>query len=203
MGQRLVIQIEDDHGNRLANAYYHWSAYTGEAAELTNRVLGWLDAADPRLTEKQKAVWALYKTGARFNDTDRQYLVDEGSEKDYDFAFDEVKANRNSGLLSATEKGMDESNACEECRVTIYPDSKEIYFDTMIEFEVGDYIKMKEEYGEYWVPVDKMSTLSVSDHFEFSINKWKEFYSQLMQLLHANALFAISPDRKRVYEFIQ
>ena len=39
MGQRLNIEIMSGE-KVLANAYYHWSAYTASAAELTKIILG-------------------------------------------------------------------------------------------------------------------------------------------------------------------
>ena len=67
MGQRLVVQIEDC-GKQLANAYYHWSAYTESALEITNDVIQTLNEIAINKTNIERAVHALYKTGARFSD---------------------------------------------------------------------------------------------------------------------------------------
>ena len=47
MGQRLNIEIvKGDPDNVLANAYYHWSAYTSSAAQLTCLIVAALAASD-------------------------------------------------------------------------------------------------------------------------------------------------------------
>lgn len=81
MGQRLNIEIINN-GQVLANAYYHWSAYTLSSLELVAKVLSAynkisLDTSEAvRLAEYQeKAVWALQSTGAGLPDDEREVAV--------------------------------------------------------------------------------------------------------------------------------
>lgn len=64
MGQRLIINIYNDT-ELLANAYYHWSAYTADSIELTKDIINFLlDTKNVRLSKLEQAVAALAYTGA-------------------------------------------------------------------------------------------------------------------------------------------
>lgn len=197
MGQRLVIQITEN-GDPLANAYYHWSAYTETAAEMTNDVIGYLDVADKKFTPKQKAVWALMQTGARFAPDELAFMKEENINKDeYSFAFDDKEADRNSGLLCVSEKGIDQNVFWEEGRTEIDVADGTIYFGVM---GVETTESMKEYYNDF--DVDSQPILDgVPDDLEFYADGWDKFYTKLKRLTKTGYC-AVSPDKEIVYSFI-
>ena len=197
MGQRLVIQIEE-YGEPLANAYYHWSAYTECAADMTNDVLGYLNDANKDFTARQKAVWALYKTGARFAPDELAFMAAENiDKKEFEFAFDGVEADRNSGLLCVSYKGMVESEDWAECLVSVDVATGEIYFSVYSEESREDF----EEYNKD-IKVDELPTFDLLPFYgELRADEWDTFYANIKRLIRNN--YAVkSSDGKTICSFI-
>ena len=147
MGQRLNIEIYHG-GERIANAYYHWSAYTISAAELTKTVVDYLldegynsDVCSD--TDNIRwAIRALESTGAGLTDGEKKYITEEIPELDASSFAD--AADRNRGLISVSEDGMEETQRwMEEC-VTIYLD------DRLVDFEVLFGYDSITEATEFW-----------------------------------------------------
>lgn len=200
MGQRLVIHIKDK-GEEIANAYYHWSAYTGSAAELTNDILEYLNEADESFTNIQKAVWALYETGARFNAEEVYDMEVAGiNYEQFSFVFDGIPANRNNGLLCVSEKGMDQNEYYEESRVEIDISDKEVYFGVICSELMSDYIKYCKEYNH--TIETNLPVLDCDSYMEFDLNSWNKFYTQIKEILNKNKYTAKSPDGEFIYELI-
>lgn len=196
MGQRLVIQIEEN-GEALANAYYHWSAYTESAADMTNDVINYLDDADKSFTPHKKAVWALYKTGARFAPAEHELMANEGiSEDEFSFAFDDVKADRTDGLISVSDKGMKESEDWAEGMATIDIVTGEIYFNVYCEESREDFKKYNED-----IDIDYLPILDIPSYGEMQADEWDTFYSKLKRVIR-NSYAAKSSSGKTIYAFI-
>ena len=71
MGQRLNIEIVEN-GKCLANAYYHWSAYTDSSYDLARSIIN----AIPTINEENsvlRAIRLLEVTGARLMEDDLDY----------------------------------------------------------------------------------------------------------------------------------
>ena len=201
MGQRLVVQIEQN-GEPLANAYYHWSAYTYTAANLAEMVREYLAEADKTWSNLKKAVWALYKTGARFNPIETARLNSEYWNRDnFDFVFDGIPADRNEGLLCITEEGMDDNIRWEEGRVDVDIETKEIYFDVVGIELVEDYLEWNNE-PDSLKPED-MPVLDFSQRLKFKDEEWEEFYPKLIEICEAGNFCAISSDKTTIYYFIE
>lgn len=133
MGQRLNIELR--HGGKcIANAYYHWSAYTLSAAELTAKVIDYLLSEGYNSDECSDtdnirwAIRALESTGAGLTEGEKKYVAEEIPELDASSFADAV--DRNLGLISVSEQGMAETERWMEGGVTIYLD------DRLIDFEV-------------------------------------------------------------------
>ena len=74
MGQRLEILIMKD-GKELANAYYHWSAYTSSSFELAKNIV--IAIKNRRVRQKdelKKAIRLLEITGAGVTPNEKDYL---------------------------------------------------------------------------------------------------------------------------------
>ena len=73
MGQRLNIEVHYD-GELIANAYYHWSAYTSSSLNLLGKVI---EAYRSRteINKLKVAVEILQATGAGINEEERQNIA--------------------------------------------------------------------------------------------------------------------------------
>lgn len=134
MGQRLNIELFYN-GERVANAYYHWSGFTSSALDLTRQIVINYEIMNKDFPIQIKAILLLQKTGAGLTEDEFEW-----AEKNIN-QFNEYKdilvkaVNRNEGLIAITEEGMEETKEWEEARVTIYLDTKKIDLDTFYIYE--------------------------------------------------------------------
>ncbi len=211
MGQRLVIQIKDGD-TKLANAYYHWSGYTSSASGLVNRVLLSLYVdVNPAFTDIQKAVWALYKTGARMNDIEKAAAEKENYDfEPISFIFDGADVNRNDGLLAVSQEGQIDNVNAEEMHVDIDIQSREVYFGVIDMIPIEDYIKeceyqTKNQTETYFPSIDKLPILKCSDLPYISLNdgEWTDFYNQIWWLIKHKDYVALMPSKDYVVSFVE
>ncbi|MBQ2289704.1 MAG: hypothetical protein II249_03430 [Bacteroidaceae bacterium] len=147
MGQRLNIEILKS-GSVLANAYYHWSGYTTTAIELAQKVLSALDKDMPTDNDRLKAVWLLQATGAGLTEDERKSI------KAKDFTNLTDCNGRNEGLIAVTDKGISETRAWEEARVSIFIDEERVNFECLWKEKTYEYDDETEKY-EYERPKAK------------------------------------------------
>lgn len=132
MGQRLNIELFYN-GERVANAYYHWSGFTSSAFNLTRQIIiNYEKFMSMDLPIEVKAILLLQTTNAGLTEDEFKYA--EENFKDHYMLFKRA-INRNEGLISITEDGMNETESWEEARVTIYLDDKKIDLDTFYIYE--------------------------------------------------------------------
>lgn len=144
MGQRLNISLESD-GEVVANAYYHWSAYTRSAAYLVQTICdAWDEVKEEGQSETEFACRLLHETGACFNQEEVDRIRFQKDSRVNTFPLWPA-TDRNSGLLSVTQEGIEETERWEESRVTIYLDSGAIWFDVAFTMTAEEY---KNEYGD-------------------------------------------------------
>lgn len=124
MGQRLNIEIHKS-GEVLANAYYHWSAYTSSSLALTQKIIDNLEAVQHD-NDVIRAVRLLETTGALMTEEEKLFAQELVSEEF------EVAKNRSYGLISI-ESGIESTRSFEEGRVEIDLESNEIYFSVFYE----------------------------------------------------------------------
>jgi hypothetical protein len=147
MGQRLNLEIRD--GDKiLANSYYHWSAYTDSAYELTTRVLSFIEA-NPMDDHLLLAVRALESTGAGLSKCGpiekSEYGQMRSRYKDLDFS-DVV--DRNLGLISVTEEGIKETQFWAEGTSVIDISTGKISFDVFYIWNDLDKMYYEHDYTE-------------------------------------------------------
>ena len=118
MGQRLNMEIYHK-GECIANAYYHWSAYTCSALTTIKDALYKYEERKKEATNKDGdidytllAIRMLEDTGSGFNKESIKFA----KEMYPDLIFNMSK-NRNEGITSIDEKNMDETRNYEEGRV--------------------------------------------------------------------------------------
>ena len=106
MGQRLNIEIARKKDNKiLANSYYHWSAYTYSSLELANEIIEYFYdiVRNDKVSDEIKAIQLLQTTGAGLLEQEYNTLNEE------DKKYCSLATNRNLGLISFTEKGIEET----------------------------------------------------------------------------------------------
>lgn len=141
MGQRLNIEIFNN-GQVLANAYYHWSAFTTTALELVDEVLKAYKEDMQSDDERQKAVWALQATGAGLTDDEKKSIYAKDLKK-----LTECQG-RDFGLIAVSDKGISDTRYWEEDRVTIYLDEQRIDFEVIWKERNYEYDKDTKVYLE-------------------------------------------------------
>ena len=139
MGQRLIIEIADTHGNLLATQYMHWSAYTGCTLECARRIYEELCDRETPLSYKGETEFAVTLLRNAFP---RAALTPEaasalGMVEDRDL-------NRNEGLIDVTEEEMANSQGWGEgtLRVVLNEDGIDGYYiDTVWKSEPEEFIE--------------------------------------------------------------
>lgn len=144
MGQRLNIEIWNN-GKVLANAYYHWSAYTDESANLANKALEYIkNNPMPNDNELLYAIRILEATGAGLTDGEIEYAKSLSALNDTTFA--ECKG-RDCGLLGISENEIKSTRSWCEGNVFIYLDENRLSFDVFIKQDAWEWRKeQREEY---------------------------------------------------------
>lgn len=173
MGQRLNIEIMS--GNKiLTNAYYHWSAYSETAIEMTKNIINEYYEINEK-NEIFKAVKLLECTGAGVNDEEKNLIKNNPL---LNSLIMQNSINRNEGLLSVSEEGMQKTRYWEEGRVTIHIDTETFDFNVLCRIGIDEYEEVYERKVEDVPFIENFSF----DHILFSdvdkvieiINKYEE-----------------------------
>lgn len=142
MGQRLVVEIrkteKDGDGFRtLAAAYYHWSAYTEDAIDLTLFLIDKYNELREKYTDDlELAVRMLEASGAGLYPEEKFFIEQANMLLNFDIQDCE---NRNKGLLSVTERGIRGLRRWEEGRVVIDIGTQEIDFQVYYEYSEEEF----------------------------------------------------------------
>lgn len=194
MGQRLNIEIVEN-GVCLANAYYHWSAYTSSAFELAKQIIN----AIPTIKEEipvMRAIRLLEVTGARLTSDEIEFAKKLLLGDDFEAATD-----RNDGLIAISEKGIDETRQWQEYALYIYLDENRMKFDVLHRTDFYDWQKYEEKYNGRKVELNDIPMYNI----DFSDIK----FDQLMALeyflrTHEDEyVFRTTLDQWDVVEFIE
>jgi len=138
MGQRLVISIENNRGEKLATQYMHWSAYTGDTLECLKDIHDAMEKLGTVREETEYAVALLRKAfpGAALTPPAASAL-----------GMTESRAlSRNAGLIDVTEDEMEDSMGWAEgsAHITLAdgvdPDDLGWYLDVYWKDELKDWL---------------------------------------------------------------
>lgn len=143
MGQRLNIEIHDNE-DCLANAYYHWSAYTMSSASLTSGIIDAYYKASA-IGGLPLAVELLQSTGAGLWPDERGRVRSDTTGRFSNIEFHDF-VDRNEGLLSVTKPGMDANRLWEEGRVVIDIGKETVLFDVFFEYSEEDAEEFLKDY---------------------------------------------------------
>lgn len=123
MGQRLNIEIFNASEDKvLANAYYHWGAYSGSATEYAKDMIDspeWYQLMKEPTVEN--AVKLLLLTGAGFDEAEITEI------KAKHLLPDELLVptrGRNEGIISVTEQGIEDTQMYAEGTMYIFTDTQ-------------------------------------------------------------------------------
>lgn len=199
MGQRLNIEIKRRKDNKvLANSYYHWSAYTSSSLHLAEEIIENIYEVirKEKVSDEIKAIQLLQTTGAGLMENEYNKLNEE------DKKYCSLATNRNLGLISFTDEGMEETRKWEEGRLTIDIDFDDKDYDfygnkNLVDFEVYFQID-EEEINESYEEEIKSGKLDLNNltKFEFSLeemtlNDIRLFMSKLDEIENNNGLFRV------------
>lgn len=135
MGQRLNIEIWADENKRLANAYYHWSAYSKDSAELAAQIIKNI----PLIKEQNyllTAIRLLECTGALLTSDEIQYALEQRGLTEEKFM---AAVSRNDGLIAISEQGMESTKMWQEGCIKIYLDKQKVSYDVFNKYDIEEY----------------------------------------------------------------
>lgn len=175
MGQRLNIQIQ--RGDTvLANAYYHWSAYTMSTLGLLKTIQeNWQELAKEE-NDIIRAVRLLESTGAGL--TEQELIAEEklgGA-----FIPGHLATSRNDGLIAISESGIQETIDWAEGNAIIDLDDAMVNFD--VYFRYDDEEHMASDYE------DEVITELPDFNFDISHFALKDA-SAILEVLEQNGKF--------------
>lgn len=163
MGQRLNLGIRKK-GKILANAYYHWSAYTGSSYELSAKAHEYL-VAHPNESDLLKAIHALEATGAGLEPEEFIYA---GSRRDLCNKEFNKATDRNEGLLAISPRGIQDTEDWAEGTVYIDIDDPECPMYHFWVVWMDDQDVYEEEYCDDDTPSYKTYTFDPEEPMDFS-----------------------------------
>jgi len=175
MGQRLVINIEKDN-KRIANIYYHWSAYTLEALDTLQTLLhdfydndNYKNINDDIL----RLIRILEDNGGGVSLDDYEYVKNLYPNEEF-----KQDVNRNYGLISISDKSMKDTLYWAEHTIFINLDDKIIYNNVLYIYNNID--EFLEEYDGAYSLEDVNIVNSPINLEEFNFNKLSEVYCMLI-----------------------
>lgn len=187
MGQILNLEIKYD-GDVIANAYYHWSAYTSCAAELLEIVLdkyekekASLDAIFSSMTPATKqaaAVLLLTATGAGLSTAEIELI-----EKDMEAGKMTIRdvlpssqivvaKDRNAGLISIHKDEIETTEYWGDHLVSIDFKTNEVDFQDVYALDPEESRELVQGIGDY---VDYQRVVLPFDIFEMTLEEAKSF----------------------------
>ena len=169
MGQRLNVEIVSN-GKLLANAYYHWDAYTGISLRRTDDILNKLNKIKESVKDDlDLAIRLLESTGAGINAEERNYILANSELSKYLPINDCV--GRNEGILAITQKSMQIIRGWEEGRVTIDIGKRTILFRVYWKMTKEEYLDAFESDLERY---EQLQTIDYDLEKEIPFDKFEE-----------------------------
>lgn len=181
MGERLNLEIMSG-GKVLANAYYHWSAYTESSADLMVQVLkGMTSFKGKDMEPTVVAVKLLESTGAGTNANEIELIKKEVEKRHLPKELAKYKykpcVDRNEGIISVSRKGTEEARWWAERTLQTDLDTDRVSFKVLWKI-VRDDFDSEEEYKE-----------RIADAYELDydlLNMSKEEALDFAEVVHHN-----------------
>ena len=188
MGQRLNIEIVSN-GKLLANAYYHWDAYTGISLQRTDDILNKLNEIQESVKDDlDLAIKLLESTGAGINAEERNYILAD-TELSKRLPINDC-VGRNEGILSITKEGMQNIRNWEEGRVTIDIGKRTILFRVYWEWTKEEYLDDYYDMEHY----EQLPTIDYGLEKEIPFDKFEELKNLYTRTIGTNGFKRPIPD---------
>ena len=139
MGQRLNVELISK-GKPIANAYMHWSAYTPSSIEITYDVIDAFKNIKEEDLENRKEIYERFKRALPDSSITSDELKEMKKQGIKGFTSKDVASSisRNDGLISFSEKGMEDTRSWEEGRVEVDIENKTVCFDVFWSWDYND-----------------------------------------------------------------
>ena len=207
MGQRLNIEIKKKGKEKtIANCYYHWSAYTESslllAKEILENIINYHDEKD----DFKKAVQLLQSTGAGIIHNEYDILTEEQKR------YCRVGEDRNMGLISFTDKGIEETRTWEEGRIEIELDDDDykdlehfrvystIYFGVYWHENIND-LKGNDDDDDEKLNLDNITELDLDLDY-MTLEDINLFLSKINEIENNYGAFKIKGNEEEIYFII-
>ncbi len=163
MGQRLVISIIKDD-ERIANIYYHWSAYTASALYEAKKLID-SGVFDEECSTKELQLKLIRQIESFGGCIDGGKDSEEYKKISDMFPNETFKENgsRNEGLIALSEDGMDKIEGWAEGTVDINLDNDYIYNSVYN-------VETLEEYNDWRDKEDQKKLEDIPERTDFNIN---------------------------------
>ena len=177
MGQRLNLEIWNN-GKVLANAYYHWSAFTDEAAKTVKQALNYIKSNSIENDNTLLyAIRILEATGAGLTEREIEYAKKFDCFKNQNFT---PCNGRNAGLIGISPDEINQTRFWQEYAAYIFIDEERFSFRVFWTQRKWEYEKeQKEEYDNDIKADDLTRTDWPVDDIKF--NDWEDFFTFLKQ----------------------
>lgn len=193
MGQRLVVNIISND-EILASGYYHWSAYTEYAADITHYIISHIiessqkaedllrytvNSKNAQIFNKLTAYLMLEDTGAGIYHADADAKEIKEYEKfdvAYNYRFGE---NRNSGLIALTPEKIKEFDHWAEGTVNIDISTDTVHFDV---FSIFSEDEINNEITEEYIDKDKIKDLDFEFIDQFTFEQCETWYEKIKEI---------------------
>lgn len=177
MGQRLNLEIWNN-GKVLANAYYHWAAYTSSAAHTVSQALNYIkNNAIENDNTLLYAIRVLEATGAGLTENEIEYA------KKLEYLNNENFApcnGRSAGLLAISPDAIAETRWWQEYAAYIFIDEARVSFRVFYTQSKWKYEKEQKEY--YGNKIDAKELPHSDWHADdIKFDKWEDFETFLKQ----------------------
>lgn len=192
MGQRLVVNIISND-EILASGYYHWSAYTEYAADITHYIISHIiessqkaedllqytaNSKNTQIFNKLTAYLMLEDTGAGiYHKEIKEY---EKFDVAYNYRFGE---NRNSGLIALTPEKIKEFNDWADGTVNIDISSDTVKFDVFAKFSEDE---INNEITEEYINKYEIKDLDFEFIDQFTFEQCETWYEKIKELCSDN-----------------
>jgi hypothetical protein len=195
MGQRLNIEIIDNNGV-LANAYYHWSAYTTCSIKLVKKIVANSNIMNDFTNNKIIAIKLLEATGATLSTKEWEWVISNPNLNTVRYLKDD---DRNSGLIGVTPNEIESNEKYAEHTITINIDSKTVDIRDMfsIYFTMKDYMEQEDEYRE-----DDIHMCNIFPLSDIPFDKISEIYDIIYTFTH-NKIYRVKRSDGIVLCFIE
>lgn len=199
MGQRLVVNIVSNE-QILACGYFHWSAYTGSAAGITQflvknmistdlkserLVLFTENATNTEVINKLKAYLLLDSIGAGIYHADSDNDIEEFQKMGVCYNY-RLGEDRSDGLIALTPSKIKDFNYWAEGTVNIDISNDNVYFDVFARYEPDEVEEINKYNESNGIGKYEIKEIDFSDITRFKFEEVDTWYDKIEEMCNDN-----------------